>query len=62
MITEDQLEQLCLDWFKTIGYDYVCDFELSFVMGIVLRDTLLKKLLSGELTLDNSKTTTEAVA
>ena len=24
VITEDQLEQLCLDWFKAIGYDYAC--------------------------------------
>ena len=26
MITEDQLEQLCLDWFHTIGYDYTCGY------------------------------------
>jgi hypothetical protein len=36
MITEDQLEQLCLDWFCAQGY-------------ATLRDTLLPKLLSGEL-------------
>ena len=29
MITEDQLEQLCLDWFKTIGYDYVCGYDIA---------------------------------
>ena len=29
MITEDQLEQLCLDWFKSIGYDYVCGYEIA---------------------------------
>jgi len=23
MITEDQLEQLCLDWFQEGGYEYV---------------------------------------
>ena len=28
-ITEDQLEQLCLDWFKTIGYDYVCGYDIA---------------------------------
>lgn len=29
MITEDQLEQLCLDWFKSIGYDYVCGYDIA---------------------------------
>jgi len=28
-ITEDQLEQLCLDWFKTIGYEYVCGYDIA---------------------------------
>lgn len=29
MITEDQLEQLCLDWFQAIGYDYVCGYDIA---------------------------------
>ncbi|MDH5517834.1 MAG: type I restriction endonuclease subunit R [Gammaproteobacteria bacterium] len=29
MITEDQLEQLTLDWFKVIGYDYVCGYDIA---------------------------------
>jgi len=29
MITEDKLEQLCLDWFKSIGYDYVCGYDIA---------------------------------
>ncbi|MFC1750924.1 type I restriction endonuclease subunit R [Pseudomonadota bacterium] len=29
MITEDQLEQLCLDWFKSIGYGYVCGYDMA---------------------------------
>ncbi len=29
MITEAQLEQLCLDWFKSIGYDYVCGYDIA---------------------------------
>ena len=29
MITEDQLEQLCLDWFQTIGYEYVCGYDIA---------------------------------
>jgi len=28
-ITEDQLEKLCLDWFKSIGYDYVCGYDIA---------------------------------
>jgi len=28
-ITEDQLEHLCLDWFKSIGYDYVCGYDIA---------------------------------
>ncbi len=28
-ITEDQLEQLCLNWFKSIGYDYVCGYDIA---------------------------------
>jgi len=29
MITEDQLEQLCLDWFTEIGYDYVNGYDIA---------------------------------
>nr|WP_276680281.1 type I restriction endonuclease subunit R [Thalassolituus oleivorans] len=29
MITEDQLEHLCLDWFKDTGYDYVCGYDIA---------------------------------
>lgn len=29
MITEDQLEQLCLEWFESIGYEYVCGYEIA---------------------------------
>lgn len=29
MITEDQLEQLCLDWFKGMGYEYVCGYDIA---------------------------------
>ncbi len=28
-ITEDQLEQLCLDWFKSLGYDYICGYDIA---------------------------------
>lgn len=29
MITEDQLEQLCLDWFQSTGYDYICGYDIA---------------------------------
>lgn len=29
MITEDQLEQLCLEWFKTGGYEYACGRDIA---------------------------------
>jgi len=29
MITEDQLEQRCLDWFQTAGYDYTCGYDIA---------------------------------
>lgn len=29
MITEDQLEQLCLNWFQSIGYDYICGYDIA---------------------------------
>ncbi len=53
MITEDQLEQLCLEWFQSIGYDYVSAYELapdgdnperSDYRQIILHDRLLSCL------------------
>jgi uncharacterized protein with PIN domain len=29
MITEDQLERLCLKWFRAIGYDYVYGYDIA---------------------------------
>ena len=29
MITEDQLEQLALDWFRDQDYEYVCGYDNS---------------------------------
>lgn len=29
MITEDQLEKLSLDWFQSIGYDYICGYDIA---------------------------------
>lgn len=29
MITEEQLEQLCLNWFQSIGYETVCGYDIA---------------------------------
>ncbi|PIW56861.1 MAG: hypothetical protein COW14_09150, partial [Piscirickettsiaceae bacterium CG12_big_fil_rev_8_21_14_0_65_44_934] len=29
MITEDQLEQLCLEWFQSIGYAYANGYDIA---------------------------------
>ena len=29
MITEDQLEQQCLDWFKELGYQYQNGYDIA---------------------------------
>ncbi len=53
MITEDQLEQLCLDWFKSVGYDYICGYDIapdgitperSGYRQIILHDRLVDRL------------------
>jgi len=53
VITEDQLEQLCLDWFQSIGYDTVCGYDIapdgdsperSDYRQIILHDRLLNCL------------------
>ena len=53
MITEDQLEQLCLEWFQSIGYDYVCGYDIapdtdkperSDYRQVILHDRLLSRL------------------
>lgn len=53
MITEDQLEQLCLEWFRSIGYDYICGYDIapdgdhaerSDYRQIILHDRLLERL------------------
>ena len=55
MITEDQLEQLCLDWFQSIGYDYVCGYDIApdgdspertDYRQIILHDRLLSSLVA----------------
>ena len=53
MITEDQLEQLSLDWFQSIGYDYICGYEIApdgdkpertDYRQIILHDRLVQQL------------------
>lgn len=53
MITEDQLEQLCIEWFQAIGYDSICGYDIapdsdnperSDYRQIILHDRLLNQL------------------
>lgn len=53
VITEDQLEQLCLEWFQTIGYDTICGYDIapgepiaerSDYRHVLLHDRLLSRL------------------
>jgi len=55
MITEDQLEQLSLEWFQSIGYKFICGYDIapdssnperSDYRHIILHDRLLNKLES----------------
>ena len=52
-ITEDQLEQLCIEWFQSIGYEYVCGYDIapdgprperSDYRQIILHNRLLSQL------------------
>ena len=29
MTTEDQLEQLCIDWFKELDWEYECGYDIA---------------------------------
>ena len=50
MITEDQLEQQCLGWLREGGWETAFGPDLAHDgYSFTLRDTLLPKLLSGEL-------------
>ena len=53
MITEDQLEQLCLEWFQSIGYDFVSGYNIApgepaaerlDYRQVVLKERLLERL------------------
>lgn len=54
MITEDQLEQLCLRWFEETGYEVVCGYDIApgepaaertDYRQVVLHDRLLNQLI-----------------
>jgi len=47
--TESIIEQAALDWLKAIGWETVFGPDIAPDMLAVLRDTLLPKLISGEL-------------
>ncbi|TQV87565.1 type I restriction endonuclease subunit R [Aliikangiella coralliicola] len=53
MITEDQLEQLCIEWFQESNYDYICGYDIApdgnsperkDYRQIILHDRLLSQL------------------
>ena len=49
MITEDQLEQLCLEWFKTGGYGYACGRDISRDGDSPERNDYQQVILTGRL-------------
>jgi type I restriction enzyme R subunit len=49
MITEDQLEQLCLDWFRAQGYTYAYGPDLAFDGDTPERSDYLQVVLTGRL-------------
>lgn len=49
MITEDQLEQLCLSWFEEIGYDYVCGYDIAPDASAPERSDFRQLILTGRL-------------
>lgn len=53
MMNEDQLEELCIDWFKETGWNYICGYDIapdsenpyrSDYREVVLRDKLTQAL------------------
>jgi type I restriction enzyme R subunit len=49
MITEDQLEQLCLDWFRAQGYTYAYGPDLACDGDTPERSDYLQVVLTGRL-------------
>ena len=49
MITEDQLEKLCLDWFQGIGYDYICGYDIAPDSATAERSDYRQIVLNGRL-------------
>ena len=49
MITEDQLEQLCLNWFHTGGYEYAYGPDIAFDGDTQERHDYQQTVLTGRL-------------
>ena len=49
MITEDQLEQLCLDWFRAGGYEYAYGPDIAFDGDMPERSDYQQVVLTGRL-------------
>ncbi len=59
-MTEDQLEQEVMEWLAEVGYRTLCGYDVapdsanrwrSDFRQVVLKDTLLPRLISGQLRL-----------
>lgn len=53
LISEDQLEKMCISWFEDVGYDYICGYDIApdgpaperaDYRQIILHDRLLDRL------------------
>ena len=47
MITEDQLEQHCLDWFRDVGYEYANGYDIAHDGDVPEREDYKQVLLTG---------------
>ncbi|MCL4120544.1 UNVERIFIED_CONTAM: hypothetical protein GTU68_041409 [Idotea baltica] len=65
MINEDQLEQLCLDWFMGLGYQYKCGYDIAPDGHSAERDdyhqVVLKQRLLNQLVIINPELPIEAL-
>ncbi len=63
MITEDQLEQYCIDWFKELDWEYKCGYDIApdsesperaNYQEVILKERLLEALLNINKEIPNS--------
>ena len=49
LVTEDLVENQTIEWFKEIGYQYVCGYDLAFDGGAPEREDYISVILKGRL-------------